>query len=119
MGSPSPAARQHWHQPLNIPGQPGHQFGDLLTRRWCKLKNRSAEICFPAWFVNGSGHLFPSFIAIRWDKLLPTDVEIIRPPLHHLCALVEVLRFADIRSTNVVTFLMAHLALHGVFRPAP
>lgn len=69
--------------------------------------------------LNGSGHLNLPVIPIWRNKILPTGVEIVRPPLHHLRALIEVLRLVDIGGAHVVTFLMAHLPLHGIFRPAP
>lgn len=65
--------------------------------------------------LNGSGHLNLPVISVWRNKLLPTGIEIVRPPLHHLSALVEVLRLVDIRGANVVTLLMAHLPLYRIF----
>ncbi|EDJ9246516.1 hypothetical protein CWV51_23585 [Salmonella enterica] len=59
----------------------------------------------------------PPGINIGRNVSLAADIQIIRPPLHHSLAGVEVFGAMDIRRPHAVAFLMAHLPLHRIPRP--
>ncbi|EDM0398292.1 hypothetical protein GHR52_08055 [Salmonella enterica subsp. enterica serovar Kentucky] len=56
-------------------------------------------------------------INIRCNVPLAAYVQIIRPPLHHLLACIEMFSTVDICCSDAVAFLMTHLPLHGIPRP--
>lgn len=66
------------------------------------------------------GHPWPLLLSSlskfkRPNHTVAVRIQIISPPLEHQAALLKVLGFMGVSSTNAVTFLMAHLKRYSVF----
>lgn len=90
---------------------------------WCRYlvqKEKQIRIqsgsAFPStnYAMAGSGRLMLPRINIRRNVPLAADIQIIRPPLHHLHPRFQMLGLMHIRRPHAVALLVAHLALDGV-----